>query len=83
MQTIQRIVLRQSLLRSTAPLYVQPMAVFSDKLKEKGAGDERLFFNKEDEKALKKLLKKVSGQSNQVASTNSIETAEKDLIKLI
>jgi hypothetical protein len=82
MQAIQRIVLRQSL-RSVAPLYVQPMATFSDKLKDKGSGDEKIFFNKEDERALKKLLKKVKGQSSQVESTSSIETAEKELLKLI
>ena len=47
-----------------SPLVVQRSSAFSNKLKDKEAADERLYFNKNDEKLLKGLLKKMQNQSD-------------------
>ncbi len=61
----------------------QPTMHFADIIKDKGSADEKIFFNQSDQKALKKLLKKMKTQTDTVTSQNTVETAEKDLEKLI
>ena len=56
------------------------MSFASKPLSEKERGDEKQFFNKEDEKVLKNLLKKLQTQSKQAEATE--ETIEKSATTL-
>ncbi len=61
--TLRKILFRQS---NTIVTY-QPMARFATKgVKDKGVGDEKNFFTKEDQTALKNLLKKIHAQQVEV-----------------
>jgi small-conductance mechanosensitive channel len=68
-----------SVLRSSVSL---PMVTFATKgpLDGKQKGDEKVFFDKEDQTALKKLLKKLQDQDKQVKADE--ETASKHELSL-
>ncbi|CAD8143515.1 unnamed protein product [Paramecium octaurelia] len=52
----------------------QPRFNFADLLKQKDQGDEKLYFTKEDEKIMSKLMKKI-----QESNENQIEKDENEL----
>ena len=56
---MKRVVPRTSILVTRTTL---PAMRFSDKLKDKERGDERQYFNREDERLLRNLLKKMDHQ---------------------
>jgi small-conductance mechanosensitive channel len=76
---IAKRVATMSVLRSSVSL---PMATFATKgpLDGKQKGDEKVFFDKEDQTALKKLLKKLQDQEKQVKAEE--ETASKHELSL-
>jgi hypothetical protein len=64
------------------PFMIIRSAGFSNKLKDKEAGEERLFFNKQDEHLLKNLLKKMQTQTEVNVDEAKIQAAEKQLTDL-
>ena len=77
---IAKRVATMSVLRRSVSL---PMATFATKkgpLDGKEKGDEKVFFDKEDQTALKKLLKKLQDQEKQVKADE--ETASKHELSL-
>lgn len=80
---IAKTVLRDSVLAARTGLYAVPAMSFAAKsgpLAGKEQGDEKQFFNKEDEKVLKNLLKKMQTQSKQAESAE--ENSEKSATAL-
>ena len=56
-----------------------PVAMFSDKLKDKERGDEKQYFGKQDAKLLASLLKKIETQSNDSVEADTVVRSEKEL----
>ena len=63
-----------------ATMIAQPSATFS-KIADKERGDEKNFFNKEDEKLLKGLLKKVAAQSKAAEQAPEVGQKSADALK--
>ena len=82
---MQNLVLRRSatILSRSAQL---PLATFATKkgpLDGKEKGDEKVFFDKEDQQALKKLLKKLQEQEKQVKAEESQISKHEEALKSI
>ncbi|KAH9098982.1 hypothetical protein LEN26_016476 [Aphanomyces euteiches] len=79
--------LRRAAARVQMPSFsaAMPTRSFSDKFAEKEKAEEARFFNKEDEKALRKLLAKLKEQADHVDShcKQTQETAEKQALSKI
>lgn len=77
--------LQMSLLRSSVAMTYLPVMSFAEKkpFGEKEKGDEKVFFDKQDEKVLKNLLKKMQAQQKIAEKTKEeVETYETNLKKL-
>ncbi|OQR90002.1 hypothetical protein THRCLA_22606 [Thraustotheca clavata] len=60
-----------------------PSRAFSDKWSEKEMAEEKRYFNKEDEKALRQLLSKMKGQIDGTDAAKAHEAAEKKTLSKI
>ncbi|EQC26016.1 hypothetical protein SDRG_16163 [Saprolegnia diclina VS20] len=68
---------------ATFSAVTMPTRSFSDKWTEKEMAEEKRFFNKEDEKALRQLLAKMKGQVDGTDAAKAHEAAEKKHIAKI
>ena len=62
--------------------YNQGSYNFSSNIKEKGSGEEKNYFNKQDQAVLKNLLKKMSVQAESVSEEDKKHQHEDQLIEI-